>query len=136
MTLRCRTVMILIKRILDLSIIFTLSFVNAAKSQSVKIGSIKTGNYDDMVNLAYDSISNEISGFISAKQYDYSEKVIKFSCYVLFKGKYNKTDKCSINLDEPNNFKSISRGNLTLGKDHLSLHTDSPISFLPDLFGP
>jgi len=97
-------------------------------------GLSRTGIYEKVVHVAYDSASKELSGFISAESYGPDGKTIYQSCDLLFSGICANFSNCKIAFYIPNNADTESTGVIRLDGSNAILISDEVILFCQNIF--
>jgi hypothetical protein len=129
---KCLNITINLRRSYKSFVFVFLIFSNVTLCQDKnKEVEIRTGNYQNSVILAYDTASNEISGFTTINERGNNRKVIR-SCYILFKGKYNGTKKCAVDYYGGSDSEKISTGFINFSGRNITLTTNSSINYCED----
>jgi hypothetical protein len=92
------------------------------------------GNYDDAVQLSYDSVTKEISGYVKmdVNRLDNPKKVYR-SCAVLFIGKTDGTGVARVDFYNSQDIKLVTTGDVVFEADKVTLTAKSGEGYCNDI---
>jgi hypothetical protein len=125
-----------IKIIRHIKIVLVAQFVTlvvAAQPGSLNIVP-KTGNYEDAMQLSYDSVTKEVSGYVKmdVSRLDNPKKVYR-SCAVLFIGKTDGSGTARVDFYNSPDIKLVTTGDVVFDPDKITLTAKSGEGYCNDI---
>jgi hypothetical protein len=125
-----------IKHIRHIKIALVVQFVSLVAVAQPGSGNStpKPGNYEDAVQLSYDSITKEISGYVKmdVNRLDNPKKIYR-SCAVLFVGKINGSGTARVDFYNSPDIKLVTTGDVVFDADKITLTAKSGEGYCNDI---
>jgi len=94
----------------------------------------KTGSYEEAVQLSYDSVTKEVSGYvkIDVNALNNPKKIYR-SCAVLFVGKVNGSNTCKVDFYNSQDIELVTTGEAVFEPDKITLTAKSGEGYCNDI---
>ena len=126
----------LIRHIRGIKIALVVQFVSLVAVAQLGSGNStpKPGNYEDAVQLSYDSVTKEISGYVKmdVNELDNPKKIYR-SCAVLFIGKVNRSGTARVDFYNSPDIKLVTTGDVVFDADKITLTAKSGEGYCNDI---
>ncbi len=110
-----------------------ITIVAVAQPGSLNIV-LKTGSYEEAMQLSYDSVTKEVSGYVKMQvnRLDNPRKSYR-SCSVLFIGKVNGSNTCKVDFYNSPDIKLVTTGEAVFDPDKITLTAKSGEGYCNDI---